>query len=162
MACGASRSHGSYRQGDHLRRGGDNGFGGTDLLLSEFGVVIADARTKGQNGKVSFSIFTQQFCSSGSPYSRVLETPTFGHNENHAALQAGDWVCSGLVFPMAAHTYCTGHVTNVHVHPGYSIMKQEFGGPLMALQHRYRESSPNRRWRGGLVLSDELAHRPGR
>jgi hypothetical protein len=49
------------------------------------GFIIADARAKAQNAKVSFSVFTQQFGHAGNPYSRLVETPTFGHSDNHAA-----------------------------------------------------------------------------
>jgi hypothetical protein len=130
-------------------------------LLNEHndtGLVIADSRTKAQNSKVSFSVFTQHFCTAGSPYSRVLETPTFGHSENHAGLQACDWLCSGLLFPLAAYAFCAGHVNNVHVHTGYAVLKNEFGPPIKDLQHRFRETG---RWRGGIVVSDEIDHKPG-
>lgn len=126
------------------------------------GFIIADARAKRQNTNVSFSVFTQQFGSAGNPYSRLVETPTFGHSDNHAGLQVSDWLCSGLVFPIAAYSYCTGHVTNLHVHPGYQTLKIEFGAGLEHLQHRYLDPGPPPKWRGGIVTNDQINMRPGR
>lgn len=125
----------------------------------EQGIVIADSRRPSQNARVSHSIFTQKYKVSGDPFHRIVEMPTFGHSENHAGIQIADLLCSALLFPMAVHSYCSGHVTNIHVRPGYEILKRRFGSVLKALQHRYQDE--NLRWRGGVTVSDELQRRSG-
>ena len=126
---------------------------------NDTGFVIADARSHGQNRGVSFSLFTQKLSAAGDPCSRIVEMPTFGHSENHGGLQVADLLCSALLFPIAAFSYCTGHVNNIHVHPDYSILKQRYGSRLQKLQHRYRDDAGD--LIGGLIVSDSLTHRPG-
>lgn len=129
--------------------------------VGETGIVITDSRSQAGNTRVSFSVFTQQFSTAGNPYPRIPETLTFANSQNHAGLQACDWLCSGLVFPIAAYSYCSSYVTNLHVHPGYGVLKTRYGTPLRDLQHRYFDAAPPGRWRGGLVVSDPLARRHG-
>ena len=120
------------------------------------GIIIADSRTLPLNSQFSFSIFTQQFSYAGDPYPRILERPAFGHSQNHAALQIADLLVSALVFPIGAYAYCSGHVTNVHVHPAYGNLRHEFGSRLRALEHKYQE---NGRMIGGITVSDPLGGR---
>jgi hypothetical protein len=120
------------------------------------GLVIADSRTKAQNSRVSYSIFTRKFKQSGDSYGRILEMPTFGHDENHVGLQLSDYVCSALVFPIAAYVYCSGFLSNMHVSPNFQCIKDAFGPRLKALQYRYCESG---KWCGGVTVSDCLAQR---
>lgn len=89
----------------------------------DYGIVIADSRTAQLNQRVSHSIFTQKFKRTGDAHPRIVEMPTYGHSDNHAGLQVADLVAGGLLYPMAAHAYCTGHVTNVHVHPDYRHLR---------------------------------------
>ena len=124
------------------------------------GIVIPDPTSHIQNRKVSFSIFTQKFKATGDAYSRLIEMPTFGQSENHAGFQVCDILCSGLLFPIAAYSYCTGHVTNIHVDPGFGILKKRYAMKLKALQYRYQDPVSNR-WLGGIVVSDPLGHRDG-
>lgn len=123
------------------------------------GFIIADSRTKAQNARVSHSIFTKKFKVAGDEYDRILEMPTFGHSENHAVLQIVDAVCSALVFPMAAHAYCLGRITSVHVSDNYGRLRTRFGERLMRLQFRYQNEDGW--WRGGLTMNDALGHRSG-
>lgn len=123
------------------------------------GFVIADSRDKSKNSSVSHSIFTQKFRSAGDPLDRIVEMPTFGHSDNHVGLQLSDLVCSALLYPMTMHAYCSGHVTNVHVRPGYHIIGPRYGAALKALQYRYQGSDG--RWRGGMTVSDAIGQRPG-
>lgn len=118
------------------------------------GVLIADARAKALNSNVSFSIFTQRFASVGNPYPRLIETPVFAHSENHAMLQICDILCSAVLAPMAAYTYCLGHVLNVHVSPGYRVIKERYGKRLRALQYSYQDSGSL--WRGGISVTDPI------
>lgn len=122
-------------------------------------LVIADSRHKGLNVNVSHSIFTKKFKTSGDDYDRIVEMPIFGHSENHAGLQIADWVVSGLLFPIACHVYCTGHVRNVHVDPRYGTLKARFKDRLRCLQYRYQSTTG--KWTGGLVVHDEIAQRSG-
>ncbi len=78
--------------------------------------MVIDSSAPKLNSAMAHSIFTQKFKATGDSYGRMLEMPTFGHSENHVGLQLADLLASGLLFPMASHCYCTGHVQNVHVH----------------------------------------------
>lgn len=123
------------------------------------GLVIADCRSKALNTTVAHSVFTQRFQSRGDAFNRFLELPVFGNSENHAGLQICDLLASGLLFPIAAYSYCLGHIQSVHVSSEYRRLKTKFGPRLEALQHRYTDQSG--RQRGGFVVSDKLKKRPG-
>lgn len=123
----------------------------------ETGLIIADSRLPQQNETVSHSIFTQKFKRTGDDHDRVLEMPTFGHSANHAGIQIADIVSSGMLFPMAAYTYSTGHVNNVHINPAYETLTQRFGPRLKALQFRFEDRYG--RMRGGITVSDEIGER---
>jgi len=122
------------------------------------GLIIADSRAKGLNTTVAHSVFTQKFKTGGDSYSRLLELPAFGHSENHASIQLADLLCSTLLFPIAAATYCDGVVDNVHVNAGYSQLKSRFGRRLEDLQYRFRDAAG--RMRGGITVSDQLRQWP--
>src|SRR5438270_11542523 len=92
------------------------------------GMVIADSRDYGNNVVVSHSIFTQQHGHGGASYPRLSEAPVFGHSDNHAVLQITDALCSSVLFPMASFVCCTGHVNNLHVHPGDQRIKDRYKG----------------------------------
>jgi hypothetical protein len=126
--------------------------------VDDYGIVIADSRNKAKNAVVSHSIFTQKFKAAGDEYSRLIEMPTFGHSENHVGLQACDLLCSALLFPIAAFAYCAGHVTNVHVHGGYSLLRERFGADLKRLQHRFQMEGQTK---GGLTVSDGIGFKSG-
>ena len=125
----------------------------------DVGFVVADSRVKHLNTTVAHSVFTQKFKGTGDAYDRIIELPAFSHSDNHAGLQMADAICSAITTPLAVHTYCAGHVTNVHVRPGYEAVKAKFTAPLRKLQHRYTEASG--RTRGGLIVADGIGHRPG-
>jgi len=122
------------------------------------GLVIADSRTPAQNSNVSHSIFTQKFSLDGDPYGRLIEMPMFSHSENHIALQITDILCSSILFPMATSTYCTGHVTSIHVHPADELIRTHFAERIKTLAYRYQEGG---KWQGGLTVNDSIGHRPG-
>ncbi len=118
------------------------------------GIMVLDGRTKNQNQMVSHSIFTQKFSNQGDVYSRILEVPTFGCSENHAGIQFADMLCSALLFPMAAHTYCSSTLTNnTHTHQRFAKLRPMFGDTIRPLQYRYREDG---RMRGGIVVNDRM------
>src|SRR5467141_3622389 len=94
------------------------------------GMVICDSRDPFKNAEVSHSIFTQKFKAGGDQYPHLVEMPTFGHSENHVGLQIADVLCSALLFPMACYVYCTGYVHNLHVRPGFAVLKARYGGRL--------------------------------
>ncbi len=125
--------------------------------INEQGIVIADGRSKTKNVNVAHSVFTQKFQQSGDKYNRIIEMPTFGNSENHAGLQIADLLCSSLLFPIAAYSYCLGHVRSVHVDAEYLRLKQRYGPRLLARQYRYQDNE--NRWRGGIIVSDGLAQR---
>ena len=127
--------------------------------LDQLGVMIVDSSSPRLNASVSHSIFTQKYKASGDAYDRLLEMPVFGHSENHVGLQLADIVASALLFPIASFVYCTGHVTSVHVNPLFADVKTRFAGRVKALQHRYYDDYGRRK--GGIVISDKVANRPG-
>jgi len=125
---------------------------------NDLGLCIADFRTTALNVQVSHSIFTQMFSTRQAQYPRVVELPTFGHSDNHVGVQVCDLLSSALIVPMAIHTYCTGHITNVHVQPTYSRVRGRFTGRIQQLLYRYQDTQGL--WRGGITVSDAILHRP--
>lgn len=123
------------------------------------GVMIADARFPHQDQAVAHSIFTQKFKRTGDDYSRILEMPTFGRSVNHAGIQIVDIIASGILFPIAVHTYTTGHIDNVHVSPKFDLIRKRFGNRIKALQFRYKDHETGGRMRGGVTVSDEINQR---
>jgi hypothetical protein len=126
-------------------------------ISSTEGFVIADSRNHGLNVPVAHSIFTQMFSSKAAHYPRIMELPTFGHSENHVGVQICDLLLSAIVVPVAAHTYCTGVISNVHVKPGYAGLKAEFATRLKEMQHRYQDGEG--KWRGGITVNDGIGKR---
>lgn len=125
----------------------------------DVGFVIVDSRLKHLNTPVAHSIFTQKFKSGGDAYDRIIELPAFSHSDNHAGLQMADMVCSAFMTPIVVQTYCVGHVQSVHVRPRYADLKAAFSPRIRAMQHRYKEASGKDR--GGFIVSDGIAGRPG-
>jgi Protein of unknown function (DUF3800) len=132
-----------------------------DLLrdCGESGLVVIDSSSPRLNAALSHSVFTQKYKATGDRFDRLLEMPTFAHSDNHAGLQLADLVGSALVYPIATYTYCTGHVTSVHVHHRFSEIKSQFASRLKTLQYRYYDAAGARR--GGITVSDAIGHRPG-
>jgi hypothetical protein len=125
----------------------------------DLGFVIADSRMKRVNTQVSHSIFTQKFRTTGDTYDGIVEVPAFSHSDNHAGLELADAICSALLFPLAVHTCCAGHITSLYVRLGYQRVKDRYGRDLSRMQHRYQEASGQ--WRGGIVLSDPIGGKNG-
>jgi len=117
------------------------------------GMVIADSRDYGNNVVVSHSIFTQQHGHGGASYPRLSEAPVFGHSDNHAVLQITDALCSAVLFPMASFICCTGHVNNLHVHPGDQRIKDRYKDRLLHSCYRYKNGP---QWQGGITVSDPI------
>jgi hypothetical protein len=124
----------------------------------DFGFCIADFRTTALNVQVSHSIFTQMFSTKQAQYPRIVELPTFGHSDNHVGVQICDLLSSALIVPMAIHTYCTGHIANVHVQPAYSRIRGRFTARIQQMLYRYQDTQGA--WRGGITVSDGILHRP--
>lgn len=122
------------------------------------GFMVADSRTPALNSVVSHSIFTQKFKSTGDAYDRILEMPTFGHSENHIALQITDLLCSSILSPMATSTFCPGHITSVHVHARDEDIRKLYANRIKALCYRYNDGL---RPKGGLTVNDAIGQRQG-
>lgn len=120
------------------------------------GVVIADHRSHTLNIGVSHSIFTQKFKSSGDAYPNILEMPTYGHSDNHVALQIADILCSALIFPISSYAYCSGHINSVHIHPNYEELQRRYAVRLKEMTYRYHDGY---RYRGGITVYDAIQHR---
>jgi len=125
---------------------------------NDSGLCIADSRTKGLNVPVAHSIFTQMYSVRQRQYSRIVELPTFGHSDNHVGVQVCDLLSSALILPMAIHTYCTGHVANVHVQPEYSRIRARYTGQIQQMLYRFQDEQFV--WRAGVTVSDAINHRP--
>lgn len=125
---------------------------------NQSGIVILDSRNKGKNTPVAHSIFTQKYKTTGDTYPGLIEAPTFGHSDNHAGLQLADTLASALLFPIAMASFCLGHVTSVHVKPGYSDLKPRFASRLKALTYRYEVQQDDGQlyWRGGVWIRNKL------
>jgi len=118
------------------------------------GLIIADSREKTQNAQVAHSIFTQIFKQTGNEYPHIVEMPTFGHSENHAGLQLADALASGLLFPMALHSYCHPHIHSHLIRPLYNTLNRRFGPSLGALQYLYRNPNRPGHYLGGITVAD--------
>lgn len=125
------------------------------------GVVIADSRNQGLNVNVSHSIFTQKHSISGDKWDKIVEVPLFGHSDNHAGIQICDILCSAILTPMAIKTYCEGHISSVHVKPGYSRIKTRYSDKIKNLQYRYKDPLRGNKWSGGITVDDAIGKRPG-
>ncbi len=69
-------------------------------------------------------------------------------------------LCSALLFPLGACSYCRGYIKNpTHLSDAYLELKESFGARLETLQHRYQDAAG--KWQGGIVVSDLLGGRPG-
>jgi hypothetical protein len=77
---------------------------------------------------------------------------------NHAGIQICDLLCSGLLFPIASYSYCSGFVNNLHVDPGFGLLKTRYAGRLRSLDYSYYDSTAHA-WQGGIVVSDPLGGR---
>lgn len=121
------------------------------------GMIIADSRTPNLNSDVSHSVFTQRFKVGGDPFPRIVEMPTFGHSENHAALQITDILCSALLSPMATSAFCSGVIKSCHVHPADHHTRLRYADRVRQLGFRYHEAG---RWRGGITVADQISKRP--
>ena len=126
---------------------------------NDFGSVVLDSRWLSANRQVAHSIFTQKFRLAGDMYDRIVDLPAFAHSDNHAGLQIADLIASAYLFPMSTYTYSRGHVTGVHVQPGFERIKRRYRLPLRDAQYRFQEASG--RWRGGITVADMLEHRSG-
>ena len=123
------------------------------MRSNDYGMVIADARMKPENVKVSHAIFTQKYSARGDPYPRIFEVPTFGHAKNSTGLQLADILCSGVLTPLAIHAYCRGWVTNLHVRPGYVHLRKRYALSDIALSYQDQQG----KWFSGISVNDGLA-----
>lgn len=124
---------------------------------NEVGIVVSDSRNHVQNINVSHSIFTQMFKNTGDNYSRLVDMPTYGHSNNHSGLQACDILCSTLLFPIAAHTFCIQHMQelrNTHIQPCHEQLRLAFSGEINQLQ--YRRKSDKGYQIGGVFITNNM------
>lgn len=122
------------------------------------GVIVSDFGSPGENRIVSHSIFTQMYRKKrkGNAYPSLLEAPLFGVSNNHAGLQITDILTSSLLCPMATFTYCTGHVTNVHVSAADGRILARYKKRIKALQYVTVIAGTTFR---GITVHDFLARR---
>ena len=125
------------------------------------GAVIADFRDPARNSYVAHSIFTQKHRKKapGDAYPNITETSTFGISNNHACLQITDFLCSSLIFPMAAQAFCHGVITNTFIHPNFEEIRKRYSKRLRRLQFNCKENG-EMRW--GITVHDPHNHRDGK
>ena len=76
---------------------------------NSLGIVICDARQHAQDILVGHSIATQRTQHSGDALPHIVDATVFGRSQNYAGMQIADLMASAVLFPVAAHTYCTGY-----------------------------------------------------
>ena len=124
------------------------------------GVLLCDSRDHKQDIRVAHSVFTLKHKIAGDEMPRILEAPVFGRSDNHAGLQLADIIASGLIFPMAARTYCAGGTGGHHAHPRFDTLRERFAPSLKRLRYTYQTSTG--RIRGGITVSDPYGKQPSR
>ena len=117
------------------------------------GIAIADFRNLQLNSPISHTILTRKLKASGDEFPNILELPVFGHSQNHAMLQIADVISSTILFPMATHTFCNGHVRNKLLHARDGFFKIRFGKRIKNLQVSY---SSRGRKHYGISVDDGL------
>ena len=127
---------------------------------SDTGLMVCDGRMHHQDAEVAHSIFTQKHKLAGDSYPHLVEATLFGRSQNHVGLQLADLVASALLFPMATRTFCPTLPTGPHTSARFDTIKQRYASTLRSMQHRYQDGAG--RWRGGVVVSDKLGHRPSK
>lgn len=125
------------------------------------GVLIADSRNQGLNVNVSHSVFTKKHSINGDQWPRTIEVPVFGHSDNHAGIQLTDLLSSAILTPMAVDTYCSGHISSVHIRPDYSNIKIRYSQRIKNLQYRYIDNIRGNKHVGGLTVDDKVSNKPG-
>jgi hypothetical protein len=102
-------------------------------LSEERGMVVVDSQTYQHNHRLAHSMFTQRF----GKYPRntgLVDTPVFGHSDNHAGLQIADLLCSAVLAPVGCAVYAGGYASwNRHCESGFLDIREEFGDRLEAL-----------------------------
>jgi hypothetical protein len=84
--------------------------------------------------------------------------PTFAHSDNHVGIQIADMLASMITLPMVAAAY-GAPASSIHASPRYEEVRENHGDALKALQFRYQDDLGKQR--GGIVVSDAIAGRPG-
>jgi hypothetical protein len=69
-------------------------------------------------------------------------------------LQLADALASGLLFPMAVHSYCHPNIRSHLIRLLYSALNQRFGVPLGALQYLYPHPNRPGQSLGGITVAD--------
>lgn len=128
------------------------------------GLALLASGDRSPKETLSQQLFSRRFGARGDAgaggLERLAELPSFAHPANHAGLQIAGLLASALLFPLAAYSFCRGHVRNeTHVSEAYSALKESFGARLEKLQHRYQNADG--KWLGGVTVSDQMGGRPG-
>jgi hypothetical protein len=124
------------------------------------GIALLASGDRSPKETLSQQLFSRKFSSPRGGLERLAELPSFAHPANHAGLQLAGLLCSALLFPLAAYSFCRGYVRNpTHVSDAYLALKERLGDRLEKLQHRYQDGAG--KWQGGITVSDQLGGRPG-
>jgi hypothetical protein len=124
------------------------------------GIALLASGDRSPKETLSQQLFSRKFASPRGGLERLAELPSFAHPANHAGLQLAGLLCSALLFPLAAYSFCRGYVRNpTHVSEAYGPLKERLGARLEKLQHRYQDGDG--KWLGGITVSDQMGGRPG-
>jgi hypothetical protein len=141
------------------------GLGDLCARRGTYGIALLASGDRSPKETLSQQLFSRRFeklhgASPRGGLERLAELPSFAHPANHAGLQLAGLLCSALLFPLAAYSFCRGHVRNpTHLSDAYLALKERLGGRLEKLQHRYQDGGG--KWQGGITVSDPLGGRPG-
>ncbi len=122
------------------------------------GLVLCDSRNHRQDIRVAHSVFTLKHKTSGDDLPYILESPVFGRSDNHAGLQLADLIASGLLFPMAARSYCADRIIGHHTHPKLDVLRHRFAAPLKQIRYTYQDRTG--KILGGVTVSDPHGKQP--
>lgn len=133
----------------------------SQLADDERGMVVVDSQTYEHNYRLAHSVFTQRF-GSRPTHERLVDMPVFGHSDNHAGLQIADFICSGLLAPMAASVFAGAYDGwNVHCHSSFLDLRDDFGARLERLTFEFMSPKRGKLTRS-VVVDDPIGKRPTR
>lgn len=123
-----------------------------------YGLILCDNRAHDDDVRVSHSVLTRKLKATGDELPRILESVVFARSRNHAGLQIADIVASGLLFPIAARTYCADWASSTHAHPKFEELQARYATRLKRLRYLYQDDAGISR--GGITVSDKYRNQP--
>ena len=102
------------------------------------GRIICDGRRPGQNAAVERDFLAWKIRDGDDAYPRLPNPLVFERSENQAGIQLADWLCSGIIAPLASTVLFGESLPNSsHVHGNFLLLKRGENSPwarLMRMQ----------------------------